>query len=154
MCSVEGCDREHQGRGYCAAHLSRVARVGHPQVSLPVRKNEGRYVDTDGYVQTHVQEGHPFRTKGQRVPEHRLVMELFLSRPLRAGETVHHKNGIRHDNRIENLELWASTHPYGQRVVDLIAWARELLSTYAAEEDLLLSGEAVVDVAPPEGRSV
>lgn len=59
-----------------------------------------------------------------------MVMEAHLGRALLPEETVHHKNGVRHDNRLENLELWSSSHPPGQRVEDRVAWAREILALY------------------------
>jgi HNH endonuclease len=62
-------------------------------------------------------------TRGKAIAEHTLVMEKKLGRKMTKNETVHHINGIRDDNRPENLELWASRHGRGQRVSDLLpAW--------------------------------
>lgn len=62
--------------------------------------------------------------------EHRLVMARALGRTLHPDETVHHRNGVRTDNRIENLELWPTAHPKGQHVDDKIAFAVMLLRRY------------------------
>lgn len=70
---------------------------------------------------------HPNAFKNGEMLEHVFIMTHFLKRPLKKGEIIHHKNGIRNDNRIENLELWDKSHPSGQRVEDKIKFFIEFL---------------------------
>jgi hypothetical protein len=76
----------------------------------------------------------PPRNASGMMSEHVLVMEHKLGRRLLRGESVHHLNGVRDDNRPENLELWASAHHPGQRVADLVAWAKHILELYEPKE--------------------
>ena len=62
--------------------------------------------------------------------QHRMVMKEILGRALLPGENVHHKNGVRNDNRPENLELWVTFQPSGQRPEDLVEYAKEILKRY------------------------
>jgi hypothetical protein len=63
-------------------------------------------------------------------------MASILGRPLTAEESVHHKNGIRSDNRPSNLELWSRYQPAGQRATDLLEFANEIIQRYGALSDL------------------
>ena len=91
----------------------------------------GTYRHKAGYVMMRVPSN-----SGEKIKykfHHVLVMEDYLGRKLRKGENVHHKNGVKDDNRIENLELWVRGQPTGVRVEDAIAWAKEILALYENE---------------------
>ncbi len=83
--------------------------------------------------------GHPARMDSRHsyVFEHILVMEGMLGRYLLPYEKVHHLNGVRDDNRPENLELWCKPQPVGIRAFDAVKWAQDVLELYAPE---LLNG--------------
>ena len=110
----------------------------------------GRTRHKAGYVMVLVRE-HPRAGRNGYVFEHVLVMEDSLGRCLLPGETVHHVNGLRDDNRPENLELWTRPQPAGIRADDAIAWAREVLTRYGVECDREGDLPAAVRRGPPQG---
>ncbi len=76
----------------------------------------GRHINPYGYVSVVVPADHPYacmRAGNRCVLEHRLVMAEHLGRPLKRSEHVHHINGDRIDNRIENLQLRHGAHGNG-----------------------------------------
>lgn len=84
-----------------------------------------------GYIMVKAPDSPQCTRKDGYVLEHRLVMSQVLGRVLKKSESVHHKNGIRSDNRPENLEAWAGSHSSGQRISDKVADAVKCLQEYA-----------------------
>ena len=143
-CSVEGCDLVSRALRLCAMHHARFTKTGDVGPVGPIFDGSG-FLNRDGYRVVN-RPGHPNARKANgQILEHQWVMAEHLGRPIRNGETVHHRNGIRDDNRIENLELMTSAHPKGQRPADLVAFAREVLARYAAEVDAARSSSVRVD---------
>lgn len=122
-CSLESCDKPHRALNYCNGHLQRYRNHGDPLENKPLEPAYKPFKDSNGYMVV--------RKNGKHIKIHREVMEQHLGRPLLSHESVHHKNGDRADNRIENLELWSTSQPYGQRVEDKVKWALEILETYS-----------------------
>ena len=141
ICCFPGCDGKRKyGNGLCRGHYQQI-RKG--KELTPLRKRRGtreRFVDNAGYVRVFSGK-RGIGSRGKRnLPlynlEHRVVMAQHIGRPLLEHETVHHRNGFRDDNRIENLELWSSHQPSGQRWQDKLAWAQEIVALYGPWQQL------------------
>ena len=129
-CSVNNCDRHAVAKGLCEFHRNRHVRTGSTDLDSTPKRGErssrwiGRSITPAGYVSITLPPDHPQHLWGRkpsdtsgshsrRILEHRLVMGLALGRRVRSSETVHHINGDRTDNRLENLQLRQGAHGAG-----------------------------------------
>ena len=126
--TCDGCGAEvlrHQSKVAGKQTFCSIACRWNAAAATPIRQ-----VNAGGYIKIYVGPGAPGATKTGHIMEHRKVMQDMIGRPLIGAENVHHINGVKHDNRPENLELWSSSQPAGQRVDEKVAWAREMLALY------------------------
>ena len=121
-------------------HYKRWLKAGDPLAVLPRKKRVTargsgpgkRSLTADGYVNVYWPE-HPNARPDGKVLEHTVVMSEQLGRALVPTENVHHRNGVRDDNRPENLELWNKVQPSGKRAGDLIEYANEIIALYGRD---------------------
>lgn len=135
ICTTAKCTfntRAKNGK-YCSVCIRKIERWGGvdaaPKSGNPGKARKQKYTDgknrnAAGYIRVKP-EGYKYWEL-----EHRYIMEQHLGRKLIKGENVHHKNGIKDDNRIENLELWIRYQPTGIRIKDAVAYAKEILAKY------------------------
>lgn len=125
-CVVDECSKPKKALGMCGMHYRRKLRHGdHTVRKSPRNGNNGKgkgWIAPNGYRMISI--------AGKSVLEHRHVMEQHLGRALGAHENVHHVNGVKHDNRLENLELWVTNQPSGQRVDDYAEHCINFLRQY------------------------
>lgn len=95
---------------------------------MKIYRARGKKVETkEGYILVYCPE-YPKAKNGKYVYEHRLVMANHLGRPLKENEHVHHKNGNKQDNRIENLELLTNSEHHKQHWKEATAEERKRIS--------------------------
>jgi hypothetical protein len=135
ICLWNNCEKVVQKFGLCYVHADRKKRGAPMDGPTPLEKSRQKSIkdvkwskDKSGYVTGSLH--------GKRRIQHRCIMEEKIGRELFKFENVHHINGIRDDNRIENLELWTKPQPCGQRPEDLVSWVidhyRELVEARLA----------------------
>lgn len=119
-CRAPNCRRPCVSKGFCPAHRHRLRKgmdLSKPLKAHGEREGTLSAADPQGYLR--------IKIGGEWLSHHRYVMSQKLGRELLPSETVHHRNGNRHDNRIENLELRRGNHGPGQTVNDLVEYLVE-----------------------------
>lgn len=96
-CSIEDCvyNKPAKAFGLCETHYE--IRSNHGDPNFPIRRRRGMGSFNEGYK--------IIKVNKKRLREHRHFMEQFIGRKLKCSEVVHHKNGNRSDNRLDNLEV-------------------------------------------------
>lgn len=112
-CRNEQCTNVVQGRLDGTPIFSGLCSPCARRTKVPT---EERKLNTtpDGYQRRWLGHDHPMANATGYCFEHRYVMSIHLGRSLASTETVHHINGNRSDNRIDNLQLRSSNHGPGQ----------------------------------------
>lgn len=126
-CRFFACERSATSKGLCDTHYKQ-KKQGKDLTKIQPYPMPEEFVNNRGYMVVKAK-GHSNANRG-RILKHRLIMSNHLGRPLLKGEEIHHINGDKLDNRIENLELWSTSQPKGQRVADKVEWAKEILKLY------------------------
>lgn len=142
VCEVDGCvtsslkhysgkSRNPSDNRHCSLHRTRLL-AGNDLDGPP--RGPKWHRNNHGYMIMNIYEN---SVRVKTLLQHRVVMEEHIGRPLEDEENVHHRNGIRHDNRLENLELWSKKQPPGQRAKDLLSWAEEIIALYGPDREKL-----------------
>jgi hypothetical protein len=107
VCTLEFCNLQHYAKGLCNLHYIRQKRHGDPKKRLT---NKGFTISTNGYK--------VIWSEGNPILEHRYIMQQHVGRPLSTDEIVHHVDGDKLNNNLENLRLLArgehSSHHHAQ----------------------------------------
>lgn len=130
-----GCDKPIHSRKLCKSCYRKLHYEEHERERRGAKKHDKHPIltiqtDTSGYQRIKISEGNGAK---DWIKYHKYVMEKHLGRKLSSFENVHHINGNKSDNRLENLELWITKQPKGQRPKDLIEYAKWILKTYNNE---------------------